>query len=390
MSDRTTTEPASDSLPQPSHDAQPEPASGHSVERPEPRARNPVRRLTFVVVAVGVLIFAYTMIADRLTPYTAQATVQAYLVRILPEATGKVIELGVTDNQIVEAGSILFRIDPAQYQIATERAMAQLEAAGQSVGASTAGIGSAEANLARAIAERENISEQTARIFQLVEKGIYAQARGDQATAALATSDAAVRQAQAELEEAREGLGPQGADNPAIREATATLRQAELDLARTTIFAPSDGAVTALQLALGQVVGPQQPAMTYIDAREIWIDAAFRENSLENIEPGDPVEIVLDIRPGRIFMGRVVSIGFGVSVGEVDPQTGLPVIRNPSGWLRDPQRMSVRIVFDPDERPRGLRFGSQANVTIYTGENGIVNGIGRIWMRLIALFTYVS
>jgi multidrug resistance efflux pump len=148
--------------------------------------------------------------------------------------------------------------------------------------------------------------------------------------------------------------------------------------------------VTALQLTQGQVVGPQQPAMTYIDAREIWIDAAFRENSLEHIEPGNPVEIVLDIRPGRIFTGRVVSIGFGVSVGEVDPQTGLPVIRNPSGWLRDPQRMSVRIEFDPDERPRGLRFGSQANVTIYTGENGIVNAIGKIWMRLIAFFTYVS
>jgi multidrug resistance efflux pump len=364
--------------------------------RPEPAeperqpARNPVRHLTFIVIAIGLAIFAYMIVADRLTPYTAQATVQAYLVRVLPEVSGKIVEIGVTNNQIVEAGSVLLRIDPAQYQIATERAAAQLEAAGQSVGASTAGIGSGEANLARAMAERENIREQTARIFQLVEKGIYAQARGDQATAALATSDAAVRQAQAELEEARESLGPQGADNPAIREATATLRQAELDLARTTIFAPSDGAVTALQLTLGQVVGPQQPAMTYIDTREIWIDAAYRENSLEHIEPGDPVEIVLDIRPGRIFTGHVESIGFGVSVGEIDPQTGLPVIRNPSGWLRDPQRMSVRIEFDSEQLPRGIRFGSQANVMVFTGENGLVNAIGKLWMRLIALFTYVS
>ncbi|MEX2297690.1 MAG: HlyD family secretion protein [Dongiaceae bacterium] len=361
------------------------------IEPPPPqRPRNPVRRLTLIVMLVGIAIFTYQLFADRLTPYTAQATVQAYLVRILPEVSGKIVELAVTDNQIVEAGGLLFRIDPAQYEIATERALAQLEAAGQSVGSSTAGIAAAEANLARAIAERENIRDQTARIFQLVDKGIYAQARGDQATAAVTTSDAMVRQAEAELAQAREALGPAGADNPAIREATAMLRQAELDLARTTILAPSDGAVTALQLTHGQVVGPQQAAMTYIDAREIWIDAAFRENSLENIEPGDPVDIVLDIRPGRVFTGRVVSIGFGVSVGEIDPQTGLPVIRNPTGWLRDPQRMSVRIEFDPEQRPRGLRFGSQANVTIYTGDNGIVNGIGKFWMRLIALFTYVG
>ncbi|MEX0808960.1 MAG: HlyD family secretion protein [Dongiaceae bacterium] len=366
------------------------PKSGETADPPPPKPRNPVRRLTLIVMSVGIAIFAYTLLADRLTPYTAQATIQAYLVRILPEVSGKIVELAVTDNQIVNAGSVLLRIDPAQYAIAAERATAQLEAAGQSVGASTAGLGSAEANLARAIAERDNIREQTARIFQLVEKGIYAQARGDQATAAVATADAAVRQAQAELEEARQSLGPQGADNPAIREAMAMLRQAELDLARTTIVAPSDGAVTALQLTLGQVVGPQQSAMTYIDAREIWIEAAFRENSLENIEPGDPVEIVLDIRPGRVFTGHVVSIGFGVSVGEIDPQTGLPIIRNPTGWLRDPQRMSVRIEFDPEQRPRGIRFGSQANVTVYTGDNAIVNGIAKFWMRLIAVFTYVS
>ena len=121
---------------------------------PPPKPRNPVRRLTLIVMSVGIAIFAYTLLSDRLTPYTAQATIQAYLVRILPEVSGKIVELAVTDNQIVEAGSLLFRIDPAQYAIAAERATAQLEAAGQSVGASTAGLGAAEANLARAIAER--------------------------------------------------------------------------------------------------------------------------------------------------------------------------------------------------------------------------------------------
>jgi len=371
-------------------DGPPEPPAPESSDRPAERPRNPVRRITLIVIAIALVVFVYSLFADRLTPYSAQGTVQAYVVRIVPEVSGKVVEIAVSDNQIVEAGAMLFRIDPEPYELAVERASAQLESAGQSVGSSTAGVAAAEASLARAIAERENVREQTARIFQLVEKGIYAAARGDQATAALNSAEAVVRQAQAELARAQEELGPDGADNPAIREATAALRQAQLDLRRTTVFAPSDGAVTALQLALGQVVGPGAPAMTYIDGRDVWIDAAFRENSLEYIEPGDPVEIVLDIRPGRVYSGQVASVGFGVSSTEIDPQTGLPVIRNPSGWLRDPQPMPVRIGFEGDEWPRGIRFGSQASVMIYAGDNAIADTIGRLWMRVVAIFTYVS
>lgn len=364
------------------------PPAPPEAQRPAPR--NPVRRVALAVIAIGAVYFAYSIVADRLTPYTAQATVQAYLVRVAPEVSGSVIDLGVEDSQPVTAGSILFRIDPVPYRLAVERAEAQLEAAGQAVGSSTAAVASAEANLAKSIAERENVREQTARVFELVKKKVYAEARSDQARAALDTAEAAVSQAEAELERARQDLGPQGADNPQVRDAMAALQRAQLDLARTEIFAPSDGGVANLQLTIGQFVGAGQSAMTYIDVRQIWIEAAFRENSLENVEPGDPVEIVLDIRPGRVFSGQVGGVGFGVSSRETDPQTGLQTLRNPSGWIRDPQPMPVRIEFDPETRPRGIRLGSQANVIIYTGDNGLMNAIGWIWIRLVAWFTYVS
>src|SRR6202043_4193706 len=80
---------------------------------------------------------------------------------------------------------------------------------------------------------------------------------------------------------------------------------AQLDLARTTVYAPSSGVVTNLQLGMGAFVGIGQAAMTYIDIREIWVDPGFRENTLENIKAGDPVDVVLDIRSGRIFKGRM-------------------------------------------------------------------------------------
>ena len=143
-------------------------------------AANPVRRPALIVVAIALVLFLYGLIADRSTPYTSQATVQAYVVKIAPEVAGKVIELGVGDNARVAAGDVLLRIDPEPYRLAVERAEAQLETAGQSVGSSTAGVAAAEASLATAIAERQNVREQSARVLELVRKGVYAAARADQ------------------------------------------------------------------------------------------------------------------------------------------------------------------------------------------------------------------
>ncbi len=270
---------------------------------------NPVRRLTLIVIAIGAVFFLYGIAADRVTPYTAQALVQAYLVRIAPEVGGRVIEIGVDTDQRVEPGRVLFRIDPDQYVLAVRRAEAQLETIGQSLGASTAAVATAQAKLVEAVALRENARDQTKRTFELVRKGVHSEARRTQAQATLDSAEAIVVQAEGELEKAKQTLGPAGADNPQIREAVAVLAQANLDLQRTTVLAPTEGGVTNLSLGIGQVLAKGEPAMTYIDVREVWIEAAFREVSLENIHIGDPVEIVLDLFPGRIIVGRVCGGG---------------------------------------------------------------------------------
>jgi multidrug resistance efflux pump len=360
---------------------------------PQPRPRppaNPVRRPVLIILVIALVLFIYGLLADRSTPYTSQATVQAYVVKIAPEVAGKVTEVAIGDNARVAAGDVLLRIDREPYRLAVERAEAQLEMAGQSVGSSTAAVAAAEANRATAMAERENVRRQSARIFELVRKGVSSEARSDQGKAALASAEAAVSRAEAELEKARQGLGAAGAANAQIRDATAALGRAQLDLASTTLYAPSDGVVTNLQLGIGEFVGVGQAAMTYIDIREIWIDAAFRENTLENIKAGDRVDIVLDIRPGRIFEGRIESIGFGVSSQESDPQTGLRKLRNAGGWIRDPQPIPVRIDFDTAAPPTGVRLGSQANVIVYTSGNTFMNALAWLRIRLVACLTYVS
>src|SRR5688500_18466933 len=116
-----------------------EPASPTPAAKMQPPA-NPVRRVTLIVMAIGITLFAYGIAADRITPYTAQALVQAYLVKIAPEVGGRVIEVGIDTDQRIDAGKVLFRIDPDQYVLAVRRAEAQLDTIAQSIGASTSAV----------------------------------------------------------------------------------------------------------------------------------------------------------------------------------------------------------------------------------------------------------
>ena len=319
---------------------------------PEQKAKrapaNPVRSITLVLLLLGLGLFAYSMVADRLTPYTDQATVQAYVVRVAPDVSGRITAVNVLDNQIARTNEVLFAIDPERYQIAVDIAEAKLATAGQNIGASTAALAAAEARLAEAEANFINMREQAGRILGLVKKGHYTRAKGDQAQANLDTAIADVNRAKAEVEQARQNLGPQGADNPQIREAQSELRSAQRNLKDTVVRAPSDGVVTNLQLTSGQFVGAGQAVMTFIDADVIWIESEFRENSIK-LAVGSPVDIVLDIRPGRVYPGKIESVGWGVNTRSVDPATGLLTIRNDSGWVREAQRFAVRIQFEAGE-----------------------------------------
>jgi multidrug resistance efflux pump len=352
--------------------------------------RNPVRRWTLLVLGLCVIVFVYSLFSDRLAPYTPQAVVQAYIVGVAPEVAGRVVEVNVADNQRVEAGALLFRIDREPYEIAVELAEARLASVGQTIGASTAAVATAEAKLAEAIAQRENVLEQATRVLTLVKKGTYAKARADQANAQIKEAEANVQGAESELERARQNLGPQGEDNPQLREAMAALKQARLDLIRTEVYAPAEGLVTNLQLTIGQYASPGNALMTFIDISDYWVSAEFRENSLGNVAPGSSAEVVFDVLPGRVFPATVENIAWGVArSGQTGPGGELPTVRNQSGWVRDPQRFPVRLAVSAEKAPPGIRYNSQVNVIIYADDNPITGAIGWLWIRLVSILTYV-
>ena len=90
--------------------------------------RDPVRRWTLIVLGLIVILFLYSLIADRLTPYTSQAIVQAFVVRMAPEVAGRVIEVNVIDNQRVKGGDVLFRIDPQPFRSRCRKQMRNWQA----------------------------------------------------------------------------------------------------------------------------------------------------------------------------------------------------------------------------------------------------------------------
>jgi len=359
---------------------------------PPSKPADPLRRWTLVILVLFVLLFGWTLVADRLTPYTSDASVRAFVVRMAPEVSGKVIEVAVRDNQIVRTGDLLYRIDPTPFGLAVERAEAKLAAAGQAVGVSTAAVDAAQATLVEQIAERTNVRDQAARVFELVRHGVYPKARGDQAEALLGAAEAQVQQAQASLEQARQALGPRGTDNPQIREALAALEQARLDLANTTLRSPGDGVVSNLQLNVGQFATAGQPALTFLDARLVWLNAFLRENSLEYIRAGTRAEVVLDVLPGRTLPAQVVSIGWGVGEADTDPTTGLPKTHQGNGgWLAPAQRFPVQLLLETSRGPSsGIRYNARASVIIYTGEHPVANALAWVWIRLISVLSFVS
>ncbi|WEZ84656.1 HlyD family secretion protein [Rhizobium sp. 32-5/1] len=368
-------------------------ASDETLAGPTPQetapSANPLRRVALIVVLLGLILFVLSVFMERRTPSSSQAQVQAYVVGIAPEVTGRVVEVNVTDNAAVEPDQVLFRIDPARYQIAVTEAEAALARVGQSIGASTAQVDAVQARLVQAQASRDNAGEQLGRATELTKRGVYANTKLDEAQLAFDQAQAAVTAAEADLVSAQADLGPAGNDNPELKQALATLERAQLDLLRTTARAPSIGVVTNLQLSIGKVVSAGQSAMTFIDVGTVWIAAAFKENSLERVAIGNRAEVLFDALPGQIFGATVESVGLGVSQGSTDPSTGLPTIRNDSGWVQEAQRFPVRLVMD-DGRPKGVRYGSQATVVIYTGDHPVTNAWGSLWIRIMSVLTYVN
>jgi len=363
-----------------------------SAQESAEQARNPVRKWTFLILLAVILLLAWYLVSDRLTPFTSQARVHALVVPIAPEVSGTVVSVDVGNNQRVRAGQVLFNIDPERYQLAVQTAEADLQTARQSMGASSANVTAAEAALVSAEANLVRSEKDAIRLRRIKEEdpGAISQRRIESAEASLAAARGQVDASRANVEKARQDLGRTGEQNSRILQAQSALSQAKLNLERTRVLAPEDGLVTDVRVTRGNYANASAPQMTFIAVDNIWVQADFTENNLGHIQAGNHARIVFDVLPGVVYSGTVRELGFGIAVDSA-PLGSLPSIDNNQGWLRAAQRYPVLIDFDLSlERDKpGLRVGSQASVIVFTGDNPVFNTLGRLQIWLNSKLTYL-
>ncbi len=354
-----------------------------------PENTDPVKRITGIVLVLVMLMLLWYVVADRFAPWTDQARVQTYIIPVVPQVSGRVTAVKVSKDQEVHQGDVLLKIEQTDYLLAVEQAEADLELAGQEIGASTASVTTAQAKVVEARANVDHLKAQSRRVLELEKKKIYSKARGDKARAAVVKAEAQLVSAKAELEKARQALGQKGAKNPKIRAAMARLKKAQIDLSRTVLLAPAHGGITNLKIDVGYYAQAGTPIMTFVEADNAWIKANLRENSMSALKPGTPVDIVLDAAPGRVFQGQVSSIGFAVNHEKGGEVGGLESIEHSAGWLRDAQRFPVYISFLDNQSKASRRLGGQADVQFYATDNTVINALGWVWIRLLSWFSYL-
>ena len=278
------------------------------------KAARQTRFVALGVIGFILLLIVLNMVGSRLTPYTSQARVHAYVVPVAPEVGGTIEKVHVVNNQTVRKGQPLFTLGADSFRIAAEKARADIAATLREQQAQDAAIVGAVANRQIAEAELLKARQDTSRLERIwsEDKGAISIRRLEISRATLTEAQSRVTAATAQIAQARAARGLLDAGNDRLVAARSALAKADLDIRKTTVVAPADGLITDLKTDVGQFAGPGNPVMTFISLTDVWITADMTENNIGRLQRGAPVEIVLDVLPGEVIKGRVRSIGYGV------------------------------------------------------------------------------
>jgi len=384
--------------------------------------RSKTGRRWLIILAVVVVLVGGYFLWRYLSSYesTDDAQVDVHLYPVSARISGYVIKVNVGDNEYVKQDTVLVEIDPRDYQVAVDKARADLansEATAQSLNITvpitsvntssqvtftasdienaSAGIIAAEKQLAAAHAQVEQaeandvkIQDDLKRYKLLVDKQEVSEQIYDQSLAASRASTATiaanraneavaqqvVQQARARLVQAQANYryaqtAPQQVASTRARalsavadvqQKRAALEQAELNLGYTRILAPVTGEVNKT-VVVGLNVQPGQQMLTVVPLEEVWITANFKETQLKHMRPGQRVEFSVD-SSGRTYKGHVDSIA-----GATGPLFSVLPPENATGnYVKIVQRIPVKIVLDPGEnRDLQLRPGMSVEPKVY-------------------------
>ncbi|MGN6232685.1 MAG: HlyD family secretion protein [Trinickia sp.] len=352
-------------------------SDGDDKKDAKPRSKKPLIILAVVIVLLAIVAFVWWFMT-RNQISTDDAYTDGNAVAMAPKVAGYVVKLAVNDNVYVHKGDLLVEIDPREYRAQVDDARAQLGLAMAQLHTAQVGLeiarvrypaeyrqaqaqtASARADLKQAQAsyDREHSVDARATSQQNIDaadaKEASARASVKQAQAQLSTAslvEQQIRQAVAAVEERREQVDA----------ARAKLEQADLNLSWCEVRAPTDGWITKRNVQLGSYLQPGT-SLFFIVTPQIWVTANYKESQLDQMRPGDKVEIDVDAYPNLTLHGHVDSI----AQGSGSRFSAFPAENATGNFVKIVQRVPVKIVIDsgmPTDHP--LPLGLSVEPTVY-------------------------
>jgi len=354
--------------------------------------RIPVNQWTLSTAALGgiVGIFFLLLFMNYNHPFTTTARIYFAVAPILPGVKGRVVEVPVTPNLKLKEGAVPFRLDPEPYQYVVDEKKARLAEAEQNLKQLKASFDQAKAGADRAQAQFDLAQQNYDRQAQLFERQVVARATLDTYERNLETSLQSMIGARAEEERAALGYSPEiGGVNTTVAQLQAELRDAEFDLDQTTVRAPTDGFATQVALRPGMYVvpAPLRPVVVFVNQgpHDNLLGAAFQQNSLQRVHPGDAAEVAFDAMPGRVFRAKVTQVLDVIAAGQFQATGVLQDFA--STTLNDRAVAQIDLLDDISEYQ--IPLGSAAQVAILTEHAEHLALLRRILLRMRSWVSYI-
>lgn len=337
---------------------------------PVMKARPLIRVIALLTIVAAVGLTAYA--ANRATrhPQTDAAEVTAPVVTLSTIVPGRVVEVLVENNQAVEKGDVLFRVDPEPYRLELQQAQAALSTAQSELAQGERNLelerSNAEVAAAQIARARNNLrlAQQTLeRLQPLLEPGYVTEQEVETAQTAVDDAQVTLQQALTHAEGTDRFIGTLDTRRAQVKLTEASVALAERNLRNTERRAPVSGRVTGLTLDPGEYVVTGTPLFSLVDTSNWTVSALFRETDLPHIHVGDEARVFLLAAPDVPISGRVTGIGWAIRSTDEAELLGLPLVANKIDWVRTARRFPVEIeLHDPPEDLTRVGLSASARV----------------------------
>lgn len=342
------------------------------------KSSNPAVRAVGIIALLAAAGYGiYHFVYAGQVEYTDNAYVQANVVQVTPAVGGTVLSIGADDTDLVNAGQVLVKLDPADAQVAFDQAQAQLAQTVREVRTLYANNGTLQAQVDLRKADVVKVQTEVARAQDdvkrrapLVATGAVGQEEYNHSLSQLNAAKSALAAAQSALTAALEQLasneslteGTTVAHHPNVERAAARLREAYLALKRVDLVAPLSGYVAKRNVQVGQRVAAGMPLMSLVTLDQAWVDANFKESQLKRVRIGQPATLTADVYGQKVVYHGTVA---GLSAGTGAAFSLLPAQNATGNWIKIVQRVPVRIALKPEElKAHPLRVGLSMEVDV--------------------------